>query len=346
MKKRLTMELLFAVAVVMAGCAGKDETTTEAQTTVQEEIVETKQEEANDVTEDETSVTEQIEDNQVAELTVNREPVEIKDIENIVEEEEGVFTCSYEGVKHDFIICLPEQVQGAPLVLMLHGYAESAEGMKNNFHFEEAANPEGYAVVYVTGAPNPGDTTSANGWNSGIAADGNNDVGFLASLAVYLQKEYSFDSERTYAVGFSNGAFMTHRLAMEAGKFFPAVVSVAGMMPESIWNERNEKNNVGILQITGEKDDVVPKNSDGSAKHNKAPAIEEVIGYWADSNGLSTAETGDIGKKSTITKYSAEGCDKQVWDVFVKDGRHSWPQESITGIDTNALILEYLNTMK
>ena len=43
----------------------------------------------------------------------------------------------------------------------------------------------------------------------------------------------------------------------------------------------------GFFQITGEKDDVVPKNSDGSAKYAIVPAIEDVIAYYAEANGLT-----------------------------------------------------------
>ena len=121
-----------------------------------------------------------------------------------------------------------------------------------------------------------------------------------------------------------------------------AVVSVAGMMPEEIWINRKEANDVGVFQITGEKDDVVPKNRDGSAKYSKAPAIEDVMDYWVKANGLEEAESSEIGKGSVFTKYAKEGKDKQVWNLFIKDGRHSWPDEKITGIDINALILEFL----
>ncbi len=269
---------------------------------------------------------------------------DMKEIEDIVREKGNKFSCTYDSTKHDFVVDLPNKVEGAPLVVMLHGYGESAEGFRSTTHFEEKANALGYAVVYVTGASNPKDATSASGWNSGIGMEGNKDVEFLVALAKYLQKEYSLDKKRTFAVGFSNGAFMTHRLAMEAGDTYAAVVSVAGMMPESIWNERSETNEVGFFQITGEKDDVVPKNSDGSAKYSQAPAIEEVMDYMVKSNGLELLETCEIGTESILSKYGSETKQTQVWDLFIKDGRHSWPSESINGMDINALILEFLET--
>ena len=264
-------------------------------------------------------------------------------LEEIVQEGENKFSCSFDGVKHDFVTELPEETEGAPLVLMLHGYGSTAEAFRTMVHFEKEAVPAGYGIVYVSGAPDPNDATSAGGWNSGIGAEGNDDVGFLVSLAKYLQEQYGFDRDRTYAAGFSNGAFMTHRLAMEASDTFRAVVSVAGMMTENVWNERNDSNSVSVFQITGGKDDVVPKHSDGTARFTKAPAIEDVMEYWSASNGLSLSETTEIGKNNVLYWYGSEAGEHQVWHLWIKDGRHSWPEEAISGIRTNELILEFLN---
>ena len=114
------------------------------------------------------------------------------------------------------------------------------------------------------------------------------------------------------------------------------------MMPERIWEGAPENHEIGFFQITGEKDDVVPKDSDGSAKFAKAPAIELVMDYWVTSNGLAKSEEAEIGKGSILTKYTKEGSKKQVWNLFVKDGRHSWPEENISGIKVNELIVEFL----
>ena len=266
-------------------------------------------------------------------------------LEDIALQEVGHWTCRFDGVAHDFIVDLPENPEGAPLVLMLHGYGQTAESFRLATGFEKDAVPEGYAVVYVTGAPNPNDRTSSTCWNSGYVDSPNRDVEFLTALSAYLQQEYGLDSSRTFAAGFSNGAFMTHRLALEANDIFSAVVSVAGMMPEGVWNARPAECRVGLLQITGEKDEVVPKNSDGSARYSKAPAIEEVVEYYAAANGLTEEESLELGKASLLTEYSGKDPGPQVWHLVVKNGHHSWSAEQFTGINTNRLILQFLETL-
>lgn len=252
----------------------------------------------------------------------------------------------FEGKAHDFILYLPETVDNVPLIIMLHGYGESAEAFCQQTSFEKEANANGYAVVYITGAPTPEDSTSAAGWNSGIGISSNNDVDFLCAFVNDISKIYSIDRTRIYAVGFSNGAFMAHRLAVEANDVFAAVVSVAGMMPEKVWETKPEQCEIGVFQITGEKDDVVPKNSDGSAQYSKAPAIEEVMEYYVNTNGLSKGNTSTEGKKSILEKYVSPDSPKQVWNLFIPDGRHSWPEEKYVGFNVNQLIIDFLEAQK
>lgn len=267
-------------------------------------------------------------------------------IEDIVQTRGSTYTCTFDGVNHDMILDMPENTESAPLVVMLPGYGQSAEDFRSTVHFEENANPLGYAVVYVTGAPDPTDRTSSVCWNSTCNPKSNKDAEFLSALALYLQKEYSLDKDRLYAAGFSNGAFMTHTLAAEAGDTFSACVSVAGKMQQSIWDKRGSSGSVSFMQITGSKDDLIPKNSDGTAEYSPDPAIEDVMSYWADSNGAVFTEELGIGKRSVLKKYENPDTRKQVWDVTVREGRHSWYAEQLHGFDTNDLILEFFEAQK
>ena len=263
------------------------------------------------------------------------------ELEDLVQTGADSFSCTFDGVKHSFLLELPEDPAGAPLVLMLPGYGNTAEAFRTQTHFETEANARGYAVAYVTGAPDPNVRTSSVGWHSELDTAGNRDVEFLVALKDYLQDAFSLDRERAFAVGFSNGAMMTHCLAMEAGESFTAFVSVGGPMPKSVWDARREHVNTGFFQITGEKDEVVPKYSDGSARFAKAPAIEDVMAYWVSANGLELLETSEIGRASVLTKYGSGEASRQVWDLFVANGHHSWPSVSFHQIDINTLILDF-----
>lgn len=263
-------------------------------------------------------------------------------LSDVVMKAEGRFACTFDGVKHDFILDAPAITDGSPLVLMLPGYGGTAESFRLDTGFHEDANKLGYTVVYVTGALDPNDKTSATGWNYNGQNTGNKDVGFLTALASYINEHYHTDSSRCFVIGFSNGAFMCNRLAVEANDTFSAVVSVSGSMQKTAWEERPKTLNIGLLQITGQKDEAIPKNSDNSARYSIAPAVEDVIEYFVLANGLELTDSTSIGASSILDKYSGKSSKKQVWHVVVADGRHSWSAESITGINTNQLILEFL----
>lgn len=271
-----------------------------------------------------------------------------KTIENVKRISESSFICSFDGISHDFIIDFPKQMESSkkiPLVIMLPGYSNTADYMRFTVGFHQQANIRGYAVVYVTGSVSKYEKTGGIGWNSGIAMNGNSDVEFLVAFTKYLQNKYEFDKNRTFIAGFSNGGFMVHRLAMESGKTFRAFVCVAGKMPEKIWKNRNKKNRISFFQITGEKDAVVPKKSDGSFNNSRDPAIEDVIDYWAKSNELNSICIENVGQGSVLSKWTSKKNRRQVWHLFVKDSYHFWPTQDINCIDANSLILDFFDSI-
>ncbi len=272
--------------------------------------------------------------------------ISVDPLENVVQTGEGHYTCEYDDVSHDFFVDLSEEPEGSALIIALHGYGSSAESFRRDTLLHETVNPEGYTVVYVSGAPDPTDRTAAPGWNYEGKAAGNRDLEFLISLAAYIGQIYHTDTGRCYVVGFSNGAFMCHRLALEAADVFKGVISVSGTMPLQVWEKRTGTAASSLLQITGEKDETIPKNSDGSARYSRAPAIEDVIGYYADVNSLDIIEKRKEGKDSLLTKYSGASSERVVWHVVIKDGRHTWSAGNVTGIDTAGLILDFLETQR
>lgn len=247
------------------------------------------------------------------------------------------YTCLYRGTERRFSVYAPE---GAPtgLLFMLHGYASAGEDFRLLTGMELPANERGYAVVYPTADP-----ASPTGWNSGIGISAADDIGFLCALAQYLQQAYGLDRSRTFAAGFSNGGFMIYRLALEGQTYFAGVAGVAAMMPAALWETRPEAAHVSVLQINGTLDDAVPMRLNGSDALTPAPAIEDVISYFAAANGLALESEEPLGTHATMTSYAAAGTKAQVRQVLIRDGRHSWPQERYCGFDVNALILDFFD---
>ena len=58
-------------------------------------------------------------------------------------------------------------------------------------------------------------------------------------------------------------------------------------------------------------------------------------------NGILYTATGDVNISSLLTTYTDEKHDRRIWHLFIQDGRHSWPDENITGIRFNDMILDF-----
>ena len=263
-------------------------------------------------------------------------------ITDVTTEDDLHYSCDYMGAQRKFTLYLPETTDNAMLVIMLHGAGESADGFALDTKLHETLVPAGYAVAYAESAFDAEDRTNSSGWNNGLKSSGNDDAGFLSSLARYLQKEYSLQTERCAAAGFSNGACMVHRLAVDPEGVFTDVVSVAGMMPELTWNGRPENVTVSVLQVSGTKDDVVPQKRNGIDKYTKAPAIEDVMAYYAAASGSVEPVTEPLSDQSELVRYTSPETCQAVWEVSIRDGRHSWVKEEYCGFVLNALILEFL----
>lgn len=256
------------------------------------------------------------------EVPASIENLELKTIE-ITTPKDGIirerYTCTYGNTVRSFIVCKAAQSSPKALVLMLHGYAGSGESFMNDISFDEKAAKKDFVLIFADGISDPDDKTSAPGWNSGIKDSPKDDLGFLKSLMEIFQKKFGISKAKTFAVGFSNGAFMVHRLAVEDTEQFAAAASVAGFLPESVWNRRPEKLSTAFLQINGTKDDVVPMNQTGTAKYNKNPAIEDVLEYYRSANGSADS-----------VKY-----------ISIEGGRHSWPEEKFCGFNIDQVLLDF-----
>ncbi|CAM5999231.1 unnamed protein product [Sphagnum balticum] len=70
-------------------------------------------------------------------------------------------------------------------------------------------------------------------WNAGVASSGANrpdDVAFVRKLIDVIKQDHKIDDRRIYATGFSNGAAMSWRLAVELSDLIAAVGPVAGFL--------------------------------------------------------------------------------------------------------------------
>lgn len=179
-------------------------------------------------------------------------------------------------------------------------------------------------------------------WNSGITLTNTplgditlnptiNDVGFLNALIDTIQQNFSIDAGQVYVTGFSNGGFMTQRMACEAPQKFRAAASLSGTKAIPLATCSNTKV-LPMAHFHGTTDGTVDWNGNftsGGVTAQAGISVDSLIHYWQIRHSAFVADSVTIGNTSSpqyITHYTyanAAGADKV--ELFkIHNGTHTW----------------------
>ncbi len=230
-----------------------------------------------------------------------------------------------------------------PLVVAVHAYTSDAAGLEAYFGLDAVADERNFFIVYPEG------TIDAAGHRFFSATDaccdfygtGVDDVAFVDALIDRLEATYAIDPTRIYAVGHSNGGFMSHRLACDLSPRFAAIVSLEG----ATWMDSSRcqpTSSVAVVEVHGTDDPIInPAGGDDVDGYpgRVYPSVAQTIGSWArfEGCGATTSPGGDPGRIDSETQEPTtvqrwEGCRQDVELWMVQGGTHVpeltslWPQ--------------------
>lgn len=175
----------------------------------------------------------------------------------------------------------------APFILLLHGYGGRGETIARHFGFEKLAEERHFLFAAPDGVM---DSKGARFWNAGatccdfeqLPAD---HVAELRALLDKAKQHTSVDPSRIYIVGYSNGAFMAHRLACDVDGI-AGIASVAGAGPQDTQACKFMPRT--ILEAHGDADDAVRYGGgqvlDRASLPRHASAVETITA-WARRAG-------------------------------------------------------------
>ena len=157
------------------------------------------------------------------------------------------------------------------------------------------------------------------------------DIGFFNQMLDQLATKYPVDSSRIYAVGLSEGGFMSLRLACALGDRFAAVAAVGAAMPKTMICLPARP--VPAVMIDGTSDPVVPYN--GGTEHNlsvKTLSAEDSAKAWAKIDRCGEKpeksklpEKGKGGMETKVDTYTGCQQESQVVLYSVKGAGNTWP---------------------
>ena len=246
----------------------------------------------------------------------------------------------FEGLTRQYYLHLPNElgsVDGYPLVFVLHGLGGNANGMIGYSQMNQVANDNGFAVVYPNGTF---DQFGNRFWNVGYEIHFDetvDDVGFLVSLAQFLQTEYNLDPGRIFSTGFSNGGDMGYLLGCEASDVFKAVAPVAGCLMEWITESCSPQNPISLFEIHGTQDNVVWWDGDLDNIGGWGPYLGTLQGieFWSEMNNCTESTSEFLpnlnpNDGSIVISHKHLECtnNTEVWLYEVNGGGHDWPGSS------------------
>jgi polyhydroxybutyrate depolymerase len=206
-----------------------------------------------------------------------------------------------------------------PLVLDFHGYSMTALTQEQLTRLPAKADAAGFIVAHADG------TGVVQGWNAGsccgtAASTGVDDVAFVDALVAEMHNRLCIDARRIFATGFSNGGFLSHRLACERADVFAAVAPVSGVMGIASCTPSRP---MPVLHIHGTADAVVPY--DGSVALGFGSVADTIAG-WVARDGCSPTPTSVFARgDASCVAYRGCGNGAEVELCTITAGGHTWP---------------------
>ncbi|MFH1981157.1 MAG: PHB depolymerase family esterase [Pseudomonadota bacterium] len=224
----------------------------------------------------------------------------------------------------------------APLLIVVHGAFDTADGMARFTRFSELADREGFFVIYPEGI---GLFGYLQHWNAGhccgkAAQEGIDDVGFVARAIADIRERFAVS--RVFMVGFSNGGMFVHRFAAERGVLLDGAAALAASIGSRVgddpapWQLPPPAVPVAMVMIHGTADTDVPYDGGASDRGDGARVYRSVAdsaAFWRRANGCSDRETSTSMREGALVETRWGDCrsGKPVVQVTLQDWEHIWP---------------------
>eukprot|EP00947_MAST-08B_sp_MAST-8B-sp1_P004441 g4441.t1 len=256
------------------------------------------------------------------------------------------YTTSF-GVKRTVSFYIPASAAAAdgpvPLVVDFHALSSDPFDEAYLTQLPALADKEGFVAAFPQGVELAIPVGPGYSWNAGACcpwADSRevNDIGMVRELPGVIANEamtrqnVTIDRSRIYAMGMSNGGFMTNRVACEASDIFAAFAPVSGLYapgPSHTWPSKPyacaPNRTVPILHFHGTSDPIVPLGGD---KAMGFPAVSDYAAGWVARNKIDSKAHPPVVsyQKGGVTCRSwGSGGRSNVTLCLAAGAGHSWP---------------------
>ncbi|MCC6735780.1 MAG: polyhydroxybutyrate depolymerase [Bauldia sp.] len=245
----------------------------------------------------------------------------------------------HDGRDRGFYVVEPPAVAAGtalvPAVIVLHGGGGNGLNAIEMTGFDRKAREEGFIAVFPEGTGR----TRLLTWNAGhccayAMTEEVDDIGFIGALMDELVRSYPVDPARIYVTGMSNGAMMTHQLAIAMPDRIAAIGPVVGAL---FGDEVVPAGPVPAIIINGADDALIPfaggppPRAEGGFLFGNAWDGTELQPsrwqgtFWLLANGCAGLVPPPIETPTyTLWAYDCPaGAEVELY--LVRDNGHAWP---------------------
>ena len=226
-----------------------------------------------------------------------------------------VRTLTVDGRPRRYELALPPRAASAAghgVVIALHGAGSTIASLARASGFDAFGARDGYAIAYPQGLGARFDTRA----NS-------SDVRFVRAILDDLARTIGIDRTRVHATGFSNGGFLSYRLAHDLPGTFASIAPVAGLMGSDMLPAGTR---TSLLHVHGSADRVV--SGGGRGGHGAFSGAQA----WAVQAGctMPARDTRPADARPLVVLERTWSCPSgvQVGVVWIEGKGHTWPQEA------------------
>ncbi len=250
----------------------------------------------------------------------------------------------------DYLLYVPDSVSSdtaAPLIVNFHGFGGCATdfaSLVGEFHgLHQVAEEEGFLVVYPQGLER---TKGGAEWDPGDSESEDittNDLVFTEQLVRDISDEYSVDTSRVYATGYSNGGMMAYGLACSRRGLIAAAGIMSGVM---LQDDCDQGHPTSIIHFHGTEDDVLPLEGNQDFQ-----AVSSIVDFWLEQNSIPRDSlSSDELKGGDVLREIYEGGSEDtsfalytIKSEYGRGGGHVWFGEEIEGQTPNEILWDFLS---
>jgi len=238
--------------------------------------------------------------------------------------------------KRDFIIHIPDKYYNSPydtikypLIIVSHGWNQTAPMIEDITGFSDLSNSRGFFVSYLHYVGPPPN----NSWNYFMDPAKPDDMGYAKAVIDTMFARFPIDSSKVFAAGFSDGCGMSNRLALEMNGLIKATGTVGGMIQ---FDAGVETHPVKMIHIHAKSDPAV----------SYANTRNTTLNYWLNLNECDNLPDTLFNDRGYIVEeWTNPSEETEVLFFTIPWAQHAWPENNGTSmyVDATDVIWGFFN---